>query len=237
MTRPWHARFSGLATAVAIAGCSGPPGEFMRPPELSAVGSGLGSSMVDAPGLDVVGTPVSITRRGGSPASDMYKDQRIARVGDIVTVNIAINDKASFGNASDRSQAAKASLTGDLGFQLGAAAKAFNLSGDFASNSETQGKGNIDRSEQIQVSVAAVVTKVFPNDNLEINGSQEVRVNYELRQLTVAGIVRPSDISRANTVSYDHIAEARISYGGKGRLTDVQQPSWGQQVFDRVKPF
>ena len=100
-----------------------------------------------------------------------------------------------------------------------------------------QGQGTIDRSEQIQVSVAAVVTEVLSNGNLVISGSQEVRVNYELRQLTVAGIVRPSDISHNNTVSYDHIAEARISYGGRGRLSDVQQPAWGQQIYDAVRPF
>ena len=85
--------------------------------------------------------------------------------------------------------------------------------------------------------MAAVVTEVLPNGNLVISGSQEVRVNYELRQLTVAGIVRPIDISRANTVSYDHVAEARISYGGRGRLNDVQQPNWGQQIWDSIKPY
>ena len=224
------------ALTLALAGCSG-PAAFMRAPEMSPVGSGLGTTSVETGVLDGSRPRASVLKGAGMPESDMFKDQRIARIGDIVTVNIAINDKATFGNATDRSQAAKANFSGNLGFQLGGAANAFTLSGDAASNSETQGKGNIDRSEQIQVSVAAVVTKVFPNGNLEINGSQEVRVNYELRQLSVAGIVRPSDISRANTVSYDHIAEARISYGGKGRLTDVQQPSWGQQLYDTVKLF
>jgi len=85
--------------------------------------------------------------------------------------------------------------------------------------------------------VAAVVTEVLPNGNLVISGSQEVRVNYELRQLTVAGIVRPTDISRRNTVSYDQVAEARISYGGRGRLSEVQQPSWGQELWDSLKPY
>ena len=111
------------------------------------------------------------------------------------------------------------------------------LLGDLSSSASSQGTGNIDRSEQIQVSVAAVVTRVLPNGNLVISGSQEVRVNYELRQLTVAGIVNPLDISLNNTVAYDRIAEARISYGGRGRQTDFQQPAWGQQVYDAVRPF
>ena len=85
--------------------------------------------------------------------------------------------------------------------------------------------------------MAAVVTEVLPNGNLVISGSQEVRVNFELRQLTVAGIVRPSDISRNNTIAYDRVAEARISYGGRGRLSEVQQPAWGQEIYDFVKPF
>ena len=87
------------------------------------------------------------------------------------------------------------------------------------------------------MSVPAVVTQVLPNGNLMIRGSQEVRVNFELRQLTVAGIVRPSDISRNNTVAYDRVAEARVSYGGRGRLSEVQQPAWGQQIYDIAKPF
>ncbi len=95
----------------------------------------------------------------------------------------------------------------------------------------------IDRKEKIQLAIAAVVTDVLPNGNLIISGSQEVRLNYELRLLTVAGIVRPQDISKENTISYDKIAEARISYGGRGRLMEVQQPAIIQQIYDRLKPL
>ena len=87
------------------------------------------------------------------------------------------------------------------------------------------------------MNVAAVVTDVLPNGNLVVSGSQEVRVNYELRVLNVAGIIRPLDISKTNTISYDKIAEARISYGGRGRIMEVQQPGWGQQLWDRIKPM
>ena len=108
---------------------------------------------------------------------------------------------------------------------------------DFNSTSSSTGNGDINRSEQINLSVPAVVTGVLPNGNLVIKGSQEVRVNFELRQLTIAGIARPSDISRDNTIAYDRIAEARIAYGGRGRITEAQQPGWGQQVYDIVKPY
>ena len=93
------------------------------------------------------------------------------------------------------------------------------------------------RSENIELSIAAVVTEVLPNGNLMITGSQEVRVNAELSILTIAGVVRPSDIGAQNTIPYDRIAEARVSYGGRGRLTEVQQPPYGQQVLDTVLPF
>ena len=227
-----------LLFALPLAGCWNSPNEFMREPLFSPVGAGLVSeetAAIQGPQA-LVPQPPPV----GPPAS-LYVEPRITHVGDIVTVIIAINDKATLGNSTGRSQTTKDGLTIDYGFNNGSASSSSSqpakILGDLSSTSGTQGQGNIDRSEQIQVSVAAVVTRVLPNGNLVISGSQEVRVNYELRQLTVAGIVHPSDISLNNTIAYDHIAEARISYGGRGRVNDFQQPSWGQQIYDTVRPF
>lgn len=225
--------------ASSLAGCAGGPTEFMREPNLSPVGSGLAAASERASeDANAAALDQRRAQHAPGPPINFYTDQRITKVGDIVTVIISINDKATFGNSTDRSKTANSNLNVDWGFSTGSSSsQPSTLTAGVTSTSTTQGQGNIDREEQIQVSVAAVVTEVLPNGNLIISGSQEVRVNYELRQLTVAGIVRPSDISRNNTIAYDRIAEARISYGGRGRLSEVQQPSWGQEIYDFVKPF
>jgi flagellar L-ring protein FlgH len=230
-----------ILVPVALAGCANPPAEFMRPPSLSGVGTGLVSkaSVDDSAAEALLHTPAPPAPK----AISLYIDQRITKVGDIVTVNISINDKATFGNSTGRSTSAKTNFAFDWLFNpSGSGASTttptpLTFNSDVNSTSSSQGLGNIDRSEVLQVSVPAVVTQVLPNGNLMISGSQEVRVNFELREITVAGIVRPADISRNNTIAYDHVAEARISYGGRGRLSEVQQPGWGQQVYDTAKPF
>jgi flagellar L-ring protein precursor FlgH len=230
--------FVALALASGLAGCAPPISDFMRAPDLSPVGSGIGDSASSA----AVALPAAAQAVAPPVPVNLYSDQRIAHVGDILTVNIAINDKAVFGNSSDRKTTSSGTFSFDWLFtpqtsSSGSQPTPGNWKHDFNSTSASQGNGDINRSEQINLSVPAVVTHVLPNGNLVIKGSQEVRVNFELRELTIAGIVRPSDIGRDNTVAYDRIAEARISYGGRGRITEAQQPGWGQQIYDIVKPY
>nr|WP_050764225.1 flagellar basal body L-ring protein FlgH [Beijerinckia indica] len=224
--------------SVALAGCAGDIRELGREPAMSALGTGLAARV--QPSATAVFQNASMTRPqsiwNGS-RTDIFSDPRAARIGDVVTVMIFINDHATFGNNTDRSLEAKINTGFD--YKLGLSNQTIQFKPTITSDilSSTQGQGAIDRSEKMQLSVAAVVTDVLPNGNLIISGSQEVRVNFELRLLNVAGIVRPQDIAKDNTVSYDKIAEARISYGGRGRIMEVQQPAIGQQIYDRFKPI
>ncbi len=172
-----------------------------------------------------------------------FKDQRASQVGDILTVVVTIDDEAEIENSTERSrsEANGAGVGGALGtaidtiFLPGGMA-ASNL-GDVNSNSSFQGQGSVDRNESLQTTIAAVVTQLLPNGNLVIEGRQEVRVNFEVRELIVAGIVRPEDITANNRIASEQIAEARIGYGGRGQITTVQQPRVGNQVLDILLPF
>ena len=107
---------------------------------------------------------------------------------------ISINDRAKLKNESQRNRTAKRTLGLGGSFDVDGDGTSANVEGDISSETDTDGTGDMTRSESIDLSVAAVVTEVLPNGNLMINGSQEVRVNAELRILTIAGIVRPTDI-------------------------------------------
>ena len=178
--------------------------------------------------------------RNGSRA--FFKDQRAMQVGDIMTVKVKITDKAAIENGTKRSRDSKedSGVSDFIGSKLltGDAAKLMPgkiLTTD--STSSTDNKGSVNRQEALLTNVAAVVTQVLPNGNLVVEGKQEVRVNFEIRELIVAGIVRPEDIESDNTIESTKIAEARIAYGGRGQITDVQQPRYGQQVLDVLLPF
>ncbi len=185
--------------------------------------------------------PNSLWRAG---ARSFFKDQRAARVGDLLTMLITIDDKADIDNKSVRTRdnTEDASVNAFFGYEsslsrvLPEAIKPGNLI-DIDSKTSNAGNGTIDRSEKINLKIAVVVTQVLPNGNLVVHGRQEVRVNFEVRQLQVAGIIRREDITAVNTISYEKVAEARIVYGGAGQITDVQQPRYGTQVLDVLLPF
>jgi len=174
-----------------------------------------------------------------------FKDQRASRVGDILTVHVTITDKALLENKTERTRGDdKDSLSvGALGGLEKYAGKILpsgvNPSKllDISGKQETTGDGSIDRNEKIDVTMAAVITQILPNGNLVIAGKQEVRVNFELRQLYVTGIIRREDISTLNVITSEKIAELRVAYGGKGTLSDLQQPRYGRQILDIVSPF
>lgn len=228
-----------LFVAVACAGCAGELADVGREPALSPVGSGV-AAPASAP-VPPFPSPAPPHASAGSlwtgQMDDLFRDQRAVRPGDLLTVNIAINDRASLGNTSGRSREAKVKNVFDGMFGLFGASESGKAALGVDSQSSSRGRGSVDRSEKIQLSVAALVTGVMANGNLTISGSQEIRVNYELRNLTIAGIVRPRDIARDNTISWDKIAEARVSYGGRGRISEAQQPNVIHQVYDLVKPF
>ncbi|MFI5013178.1 MAG: flagellar basal body L-ring protein FlgH [Hyphomicrobiales bacterium] len=234
MARPLFA----ASCLVLLAACGTDIRDIGRQPHMTPVGSGL--QVYTPPNTGSV-FPASIPSGRQSlfdnSRANLFSDLRASRVGDTLTVTISMDEKATLGNTTDRTQDSKVSTGFD--FLFGWKTKSTKGSGNFDANSTStsNGQGSIDRSEKIQLKVAAVVTDVLPNGNLIISGSQEVRVNFELRLLNVAGIVRPDDVSRANTIPYEKIAEARISYGGRGRLTEVQQPAWGQQTYDAFRPF
>ena len=177
--------------------------------------------------------------RNGSRA--FFKDQRAHQVGDILTVKVNITDKANFDNETKRSRSNTDDTNVDNLFGLtklplfGSAIPGHVATTD--SSTALDGKGSVNRSEALTTNVAAVVTQVLPNGNLVIEGKQDIRVNFEMRELIVGGIVRPEDIESDNTIESSKIAEARIAYGGKGQLTDVQQQRYGSQVLDVLLPF
>jgi flagellar L-ring protein FlgH len=176
--------------------------------------------------------------------SSLFGDRRAAARGDILTVAIEIDDSAQISNTSGRSR--KSSEDMGLPSMFGIPQRLDRHLPDGASMADAAsassastytGSGNVSRKEKLTLRVAATVVEELPNGVLRIEGQQEVRVNFELRELIVTGYVRPVDISRQNEITYDKIAGARIAYGGRGQITDVQQPRIGQQVADIVLPF
>lgn len=185
--------------------------------------------------------PNSLWKTGGRA---FFRDQRATRVGDILTVVISLDEKAQLQNETKRSRTntETASAPSLMGLET-KLTKIFPSAVDASSLLNTKsdlsndGKGSVDRSEKINLRVAATIVQVLPNGNLVLAGKQQMMVNFDMRELQVTGVIRPEDVSSENTVTYDQIAEARISYGGRGSIQDLQQPRYGSQVLDIIMPF
>ncbi|WP_372801886.1 flagellar basal body L-ring protein FlgH [Paracoccus seriniphilus] len=190
------------------------------------------------------GRPEAAASLWAGNSSSLISDRRASTRGDLLTVVIEIDDSAEISNSSDRSRSAGdnleipqlAGIPQRLNDKLPEGAS-FDELIDASSSSTYKGSGNISRRDKLTLRIAATVIDRLPNGTLQIQGTQEVRVNYELRELTVEGFVRPDDIDRNNEIEYDRIAGARISYGGRGQITDVQQPRYGQQIADILLPY
>jgi len=188
--------------------------------------------------------PASANSLWRAGARTFFGDQRARRIGDILTINIDIDDRAQTQNATTRTRSNEASagvsnffgLENSLGRLFPGGFDASNMVG-LEGESNAAGSGSVNRSEKVSLTIAAVVTDVLANGNLVIQGRQEVRTNREVRELTVAGIVRPEDVSSANTISHTQIAEARISYGGRGDISRMQATPAAQSLVERFSPF
>jgi flagellar L-ring protein precursor FlgH len=238
-----------LLAAASLSACSGAE-------RLSRLGQGPEMAGIENPTSDPRWRPVtmpmpnpsdpplqnnSLWRQG---SRTFLRDQRAASVGDLVTVLVSIQDEADMENSTKRNRDGSESMgiPDLLGLQASYGrlfpagfdpAKAVSVS----SSSDVNGTGTLKRSEQINLRVAATVSQVLPNGNLVVVGRQQVRVNQELRDLQVGGIIRPQDIGSDNTVRHDRLAEARIAYGGRGTISDVQRPRYGQELLDIILPF
>jgi len=218
-------------------------------PKLTAIAdptAQAGYAPVNMPMPEIVPSSYQPNSLFSTDARGFFKDQRAHKVGDILTVLVTIDDSAKISNTTARTRTAanKANVGATLGgiFNGGggtAVGTDVSPTGDISTGSSLTdgGNGSVNRNEKVQTSVAVVVTQTLPNGNLVIEGHQEVRVNFEVRDLIIQGIVRPEDIQSDNTIESEKIAEARISYGGRGQITDVQQPRYGQQIADAILPF
>lgn len=227
-----------IATAFCLAGCSTTAGKLLDRPQLAPVGHRMDESLttgsIDPPQQqDDADSNVSWI---GGPA-DFFRDTKSHQAGDLVTVNISVNDSATFNNSSARSR--KSANTASTDFDLGL----FNIlaqgqgEANINGNAASSGQGSVIRSEKLKLQMTATIQRVLPNGHFVIEGSQQVLVNNEMRDVRVAGIVNPNDLSPDNAIEYHRMAEARVYYGGSGTVTTAQKPAWGTQLWDKIMPF
>jgi flagellar L-ring protein FlgH len=242
-------QLSALACVAMLSACT-PGSEIGRAPEFNSTRAGqdFTAMMTDGMPRDILPPaqpePVAMASLWTGDRGSLLGDRRAINRGDILTVVIEIDDSAAITNTTDRSRSGNQEMSVPQLFGLPQLLQdrlpegaTVNPAVDLGSASQFNGAGSVRRNEQLELRVAATIVDILPNGVLEIAGTQEVRVNFELRELLVTGFVRPADISRQNEITYDKIASARISYGGRGQISDMQQPRYGQQAAESVLPF
>ncbi|HWA91252.1 MAG TPA: flagellar basal body L-ring protein FlgH [Rhizomicrobium sp.] len=235
-------KFALLLSAAALGGCSAVDRikEIDGGPKFAPISNPLPQQVTSLPMPAAPTEPRGASSLWQPGARSFFHDPRASRVGDIITVNVSVADAAKLSNSTSRSRTntENANLTNFFGLEtkLPAGMDPASLVNMGSANSNV-GAGGVDRSESVNLTLAALVTQVLPNGNLVIGGHQQMKVNNELRDLQVSGIVRTEDITNANTVDVTQIAEARISYGGSGTVSDVQTPRYGSQLFDILMPW
>jgi flagellar L-ring protein precursor FlgH len=231
-----------VSAAVLAAGCS----TVDRLEDLGYGGPRLAGMTNNAPQVSVPMPQPPAEPKGRASlwqpgARSFFHDPRASRVGDIITVNVAVADAAKLSNSTTRGRTNSENASMNNLFGLENVMPGVGLTPGslvkMGSDNSNVGTGAVSRSETINMTLAALVTQVLPNGNMVISGHQQMKVNGELRDLTVSGIVRTEDITSANTIDLTQIAEARINYGGRGTVSDVQQPRLGSQLLDILMPW
>ncbi|MDO5528329.1 MAG: flagellar basal body L-ring protein FlgH [Paracoccus sp. (in: a-proteobacteria)] len=228
------------AIALIVAGCArtdhlGRPPSLTEPRETTEFAA-MTSPIPDAPAGPQ--RPEQAASLWAGQRQSLVSDRRAAARGDILTVVIQIDDRAEMTNTSSRGRGGSDNLRiQSLAGLPQRSGTPMDPAVQISSSSQHRGTGQTARRERMTLRVAATIIETLPNGVLHIQGTQEVRVNFELRELTVSGFVRPEDIGRNNEIAYDRIAGARISYGGRGQISDMQQPRYGQQVADMILPY
>jgi flagellar L-ring protein precursor FlgH len=249
MTKPRTLRIVTLSlmASASLSACSGLRDQFDhldQQPSFSAT-----VNPQTQPGYVPVSMPMPEPRPEIRQANSLWqsgmrsflKDQRARNIGDILTVVVTVNDQANTDNETTRNRTTTdvANVNGLLGAQSAKVLAGANLTNaiDLPSAQSMASVGKVQRTDTITTRVGAEVIQILPNGNLVIQGKQETLINYEMREIGITGIVRPEDIANDDTITYDKIAEARITYAGRGQLMDVQQPRWGHQLLDILFPF
>jgi len=231
---------------LALGGCAALDAAT-APPQLTPIsnpatlaGSQRVSMPLPAPNLEAQ-APNALWRAG---ARSFFDDQRASKIGDILTVNISIQDSAQVNNSTARSRTSSTEdgISALLGLENTIqralpGSPSLNPAVGFDSSSSSNGQGSVNRQESVNLTIAAVITDRLPNGNLVIGGSQEVKINNELRELLISGVIRPEDVAADNTIAHTKIAEARISYGGRGDISNVQRDRYGKLIYDQIAPF